>query len=179
MSLNKFPKNERQCLTMASHIVYRSFPGRTICKHASVKWRWTHQTARTWQRHSQRIYADKTDLSKHGNRMVQATPATTVAEVTCAIVHSQRRFRPSNRYWSAALSTSCAMSKLISTDPVYMYLQRTKWTRFRIEVSMVMRVVMGVLSILPHHQLKNFPSDVRNLYVLSISLLQRISTDFV
>lgn len=45
-----------------------------------------------------------------------------LCETTCAMAYSQRRFRPSNKYWSAALRRSCAMSKLTSIDPVYMYL---------------------------------------------------------
>lgn len=42
--------------------------------------------------------------------------------LTWAIVYSQSRFSPSNRYWSAALRRSCDISIVMSTDPVYINL---------------------------------------------------------
>lgn len=83
-------------------------------------------TTRTWERHFPQIYPRKEKII---SKIVTGKPpwnSQKISALTCAMAYSQRRLRPSNRYWSAALRRSCATSKFTSTDPVYMYLQAKK-----------------------------------------------------
>jgi len=93
-------------------------------------------------------------------------------------VYSQSLLSPSKRYWSAARRRSWAMSRVISTDPVYINLEKRLKT-IRIKLFTIITSFhsttfikhVNAEFIWPHHQLKNLPSNVWNLYVPCLLLL--------
>ena len=171
--------------TRASQTICRSYPECIECKHVLKIRRWMRLTTQTWGIHFQLKCPRERKRGRqmryhHKLKKIHLKSVNFSCELTCAMAYSHRRFRPSNKYWSAARRSSCAISKLTSTEPVYMYLNpitdqfqdlSIEWYNWFITYND--RTLSGYNpKYLPHHQLKDIPSDIWDLYVFGIPLLQ-------